>query len=95
MTFGSSDADGHSSGFHASDMWESCSPAMEDRWETIMALDKPTAADPALLNYLLRRAEQESIAAIRSIDLRASEPHARMACLYTAQAMSLLGSLPD
>ncbi len=42
------------------------------------------------LDYLLRRAEQESIAAIRSVDPRVAQPHAHMACVYSAQARSLL-----
>lgn len=48
------------------------------------------APSPDQLDYLLRRAEQESIAAIRSVDPRASEPHAQMASLYSAQARTLL-----
>ena len=43
------------------------------------------------IEYLLRRAEQESIAAVRSVDPRAAEPHAHMASIYSAQAMALLG----
>ena len=49
------------------------------------------AAAPEELDYLLRRAEEESIAAIRSVDPRASAPHAQMASAYSAQAMALLG----
>ena len=45
---------------------------------------------PEQLEYLLRRAEEESIAAIRSVDPRASAPHAQMASAYSAQAMALL-----
>lgn len=43
------------------------------------------------LDYLLRRAEQESIAAIRSADPRAAGPHEHMATRYSAQALELLG----
>jgi len=46
---------------------------------------------PEQLDYLLRRAEQESIAAVRSVDPRAAEPHQHMASLYSAQALALLG----
>ena len=46
---------------------------------------------PEQLDYLLRRAEEESIAAIRSVDPRASAPHAQMSSAYSAQAMALLG----
>ena len=42
------------------------------------------------LAYWLRRAEQESIAAIRSANPQASSSHARMAQAYTAMATSLL-----
>ncbi len=48
-------------------------------------------AAPEQLDYLLRRAEQESIAAIRTIDPRAADPHAQMACVYSERARSLLG----
>ena len=43
------------------------------------------------LDFLLRRAEQESIAAIRSIDPRAAQQHEAMAFAYSARALSLLG----
>lgn len=43
------------------------------------------------LDYVLRRAKQESIAAIRSADPRAAGPHEHMASRYSAQAMELLG----
>lgn len=42
------------------------------------------------LAYWLRRAEQESIAAIRSATPQASSSHARMAQAYSAMATSLL-----
>lgn len=42
------------------------------------------------LAYWLRRAEQESIAAIRSANPQASSSHARMAQAYSAMATSLL-----
>lgn len=44
------------------------------------------------LDYWLRRAEQESIAAIRSINSIASERHDAMAAAYSALAKSLLDS---
>lgn len=50
--------------------------------------------DPAdRLDYLLRRAEQESIAAIRSINPEAAERHDIMAHAYSAQALTMLGQL--
>ncbi len=49
------------------------------------------AQSPEQLDYLLRRAEQESVAAIRSVDPRAAELHAHMASAYSAKAMALLG----
>jgi hypothetical protein len=48
------------------------------------------AAPPESLDYLLRRAEQETIAAIRSTDPRASGSHAQMACAFSARAISML-----
>lgn len=48
------------------------------------------APTPEELDYLLRRAEQESIAAVRSVDPRAAKPHEHMACAYSAQALALL-----
>lgn len=57
------------------------------------APDQPAPAyAPEQLDYLLRRAEQESIAAIRTVDARAAEPHAQMAFAYSARALSLLGN---
>ena len=50
-----------------------------------------TQSAPEQLDYLLRRAEQESIAAIRSGDPRVADPHAQMASVYSARARSLLG----
>lgn len=47
---------------------------------------------PEQLDYLLRRAEQESIAAIRSVDPRAAELHQHMASAYSAQATAILGA---
>ena len=50
--------------------------------------------DPAYhLDYLLRRAEQESIAAIRSINPVAAERHDIMAHAYSAQALTMLGQM--
>jgi hypothetical protein len=45
---------------------------------------------PEQLEYLLRRAEQESIAAVRSVDPRAAQPHEDMASAYSAQVVELL-----
>ena len=42
------------------------------------------------LDYWLRRAEQESIAAIRSTDHIAAQRHDSMAQAYSALAMSIL-----
>jgi hypothetical protein len=44
-----------------------------------------------LLGYLLRRAEQEAIAAIRAADSNASTSHAMMARIYGDRARSILG----
>lgn len=57
-------------------------------------MDQPEVLDtpaPEQLDYLLRRAQQESIAAIRTLDPRAAKSHAQMASVYSAQAMTLLG----
>jgi hypothetical protein len=43
------------------------------------------------IDYLLRRAEQESIAAIRSTNSIASERHDAMAHAYSALAVTMLG----
>lgn len=54
---------------------------------------KPETNDvpaPEQIDYLLRRAQQESIAAIRSVDPRAAGLHEQMADLYGAQARNLL-----
>ena len=61
---------------------------------TVPAQPQPQPAPeqgPGQLDYWLRRAEQEAIAAIRSGDPRAAEPHTRMASVYSARARSLLG----
>ena len=46
------------------------------------------------LDYWLRRAEQESIAAIRSTDRVAAERHDSMAQAYSALAMTILSERP-
>ncbi|MGH6658105.1 MAG: hypothetical protein ACREBK_06615 [Sphingomicrobium sp.] len=61
-----------------------------------MTASKPTAtaapsSGPEQLDYVLRRAEQESIAAIRSPDPRAARQHEAMSFAYSARALSLLG----
>ena len=43
------------------------------------------------LDYWLRRAEQESIAAIRSMNSIASQRHDSMALAYSALAVTMLG----
>ncbi len=55
----------------------------------IEAAPQPASGE---LEYLLRRAEQESIAAIRSIDPRVAGPHAEMACVYSAHVQSLFNA---
>lgn len=51
--------------------------------------------DPGdVIGYWLRRAEQESIAAIRSIDARASVRHHQMASVYSERAQALLAERP-
>ena len=47
------------------------------------------------LDYWLRRAEQESIAAIRSTNSVVSQRHDAMAQAYSALARTMLGSQPD
>jgi hypothetical protein len=49
-------------------------------------------AHDAELEFLLRRAEQESIAAIRSPSPEASDRHDEMAQAYSALAVTILGS---
>ncbi len=51
--------------------------------------------DPAELDFLLRRAEQETIAAIRSINPQAAERHDAMAYAYSAMAVTMLGTLAE
>lgn len=46
------------------------------------------------IEYWLRRAEQESIAAIRAPNVQASESHSVMAEAYSALATNLLGEVP-
>lgn len=46
------------------------------------------------LDYWLRRAEQESIAAIRSTDSIAAQRHDSMAQAYSALAMTILSERP-
>ena len=47
------------------------------------------------LEYLLRRAEQEAIAAIRSPDPAAAGSHSYMASIYSARALTILADAPD
>jgi hypothetical protein len=54
-------------------------------------VDKPRASEQSeQLDYWLRRAEQESIAAIRSTNAVAAQRHDAMAQAYAARARSLL-----
>jgi hypothetical protein len=46
------------------------------------------------IEYWLRRAEEEAIAAIRSPNAQASESHSLMAEAYSAMATTLLGEAP-
>ena len=46
------------------------------------------------LDYWLRRAEEESIAAIRSTNSTASQRHDAMAQAYSALARTMLGTQP-
>ena len=48
---------------------------------------------PDELDYLLRRAEDESIAAIRSVNAEVSARHDAMAFAYSSQAVAMLGAL--
>ena len=61
---------------------------------TVSAQPEPQPA-PEQLDYLLRRAEQESIAAIRASDPRVADPHTHMASVFSARARSLLGGRAD
>lgn len=42
------------------------------------------------VNYALRRAEEESIAAVRATDPRVEESHAGLAALYTDRSLRLI-----
>ena len=46
------------------------------------------------IEYWLRRAEQESIAAIRAPNAQASQSHSMMAEAYSAMATNLLSDAP-
>lgn len=46
------------------------------------------------IDFLLRRAEQEAIAAIRSINPTVAERHDIMAHAYSAKVVTMLGTLP-
>ena len=48
---------------------------------------------PEELDYLLRRAEEESIAAIRSVNAEVLARHDAMAFAYSSQALTMLGQL--
>lgn len=57
----------------------------------------PLPTDPDEdVDYALRRAEEESIAAIRAIDPRVEESHAGLAALYTERSLRLIeGADPE
>lgn len=71
---------------------QSCAQSMTSLRENMMSAPDQPAPVSEQLDYLLRRAEQESIAAIRTVDERASDPHSQMACAYTVRALTLLGN---
>jgi hypothetical protein len=79
---------------HRSDIWQSSSAATPAAQEKIMDVSNQHQPAPqpeaGQLDYLLRRAEQETIAAMRTVDARASASHAQMASAYGAQVLSLL-----
>ena len=51
----------------------------------------PIPLDPDVdVDYALRRAEQESIAAMRAIDPRIEQSHAGMAALYMDRSLRLI-----
>lgn len=47
------------------------------------------------VGYFLRRAEEESIAAIRAPDPRAASSHSGLATLYSSKSIELIQSLSD
>ena len=49
----------------------------------------------AEVDYLLRRADHETVAAIQALDPRASDSHAGLALHYGAQSRELLGRLDE
>ncbi len=55
--------------------------------------DHDLGADARQLDYVLRRAEQESIAEIRSLDQRAADSHAVMAGAYRQMAAAMLSEI--
>lgn len=55
--------------------------------------DTSPAAECAEVEYLLRRADDEAVAAIRATDTRASESHATLALHYGEQSRELLAQL--
>jgi hypothetical protein len=57
-------------------------------------INRPDFERSEQLDYWLRRAEQESIAAIRSTNTIAAQRHDVMAQAYSAMAMNLLDSAP-
>jgi len=52
----------------------------------------PVSGDSSLfdLDHALRRAEEESIAAVRAIDPRVEDSHAGLAALYTERSLRLI-----
>jgi len=47
------------------------------------------------VEYLLRRADHETVAAIQAIDPRASDSHRVLACHYGKQSRALIAQLDD
>lgn len=60
---------------------------------TPLADEKPPRDTVAEVEYLLRRADHESVAAIRALDPRVTERHAEMARHYSEQSRELLAQL--
>ncbi|WP_309611849.1 hypothetical protein [Sphingomonas sp.] len=56
----------------------------------------PLPTDPIEdVDYALRRAEEESIAAVRATDPRVEKSHAGLAALYTDRSLRLIGETDE
>ena len=63
---------------------------------TPMQPDEPAHADQyAEIAFLLRRADEETVAAIRAVDERVHDSHAGMAKSYSIKSRELLARLDD